>query len=75
MEERYSRQVRFEPFGVAGQKALGNARIGLVGLGALGTVIAEQLVRAGVGFLRIVDRDLVELSKYSLAATVSVFSY
>ncbi len=62
MEERYSRQVRFEPFGVAGQKALGNARIGLVGLGALGTVIAEQLVRAGVGFLRIVDRDLVELS-------------
>ncbi len=61
-DNRYSRQTRFEPIGEEGQKRLAAARVLLVGLGALGTVTADQLVRAGVGFLRIVDRDFVELS-------------
>lgn len=59
---RYSRQIRFGPIGEAGQEALGRASVGLAGLGALGSVIGEQLVRAGVGRLRLIDRDLVEIS-------------
>src|SRR4051812_36475629 len=60
--ERYSRQIRFAPIGEAGQQRLAEARVLLIGLGALGTVTADQIVRAGVGFLRMVDRDFVELS-------------
>ena len=62
MDERYSRQVRFESIGEGGQRRLSQARVGIVGLGALGTVVADQLVRAGVGFVRLIDRDFVELS-------------
>lgn len=58
--ERYSRQMRFAPLGEAGQRRLLNSRVLLVGCGALGTVLAETLTRAGVGHLRIVDRDFVE---------------
>ena len=61
-DERYSRQIRFAPIGESGQQRLSESRILLVGLGALGTVAADQLVRAGVGFVRLVDRDFVELS-------------
>ena len=61
-DDRYSRQTRFAPIGEEGQKRLGSARVLLIGLGALGTVVADQLVRAGVGFLRMVDRDFVEIS-------------
>jgi adenylyltransferase/sulfurtransferase len=61
-DDRYSRQTRFVPIGKAGQHKLESARVLLIGLGALGTVVSDQLVRAGVGFLRIVDRDFVELS-------------
>jgi molybdopterin-synthase adenylyltransferase len=60
--ERYSRQIRFNPIGEAGQQRLGASRILLIGLGALGTVAADQIVRAGIGFLKLVDRDFVELS-------------
>ena len=60
--DRYSRQVLFKPVGVEGQARLSRARVGLVGCGALGSVISSHLVRAGVGFLRLVDRDFVELS-------------
>lgn len=60
--DRYSRQVRFAGIGPKGQAALGQSRALLCGCGALGTVIAETLVRAGVGFLRIIDRDFVETS-------------
>lgn len=58
---RYSRQVLFEPIGAAGQKRLTLSHVALIGCGALGTVLANTLVRAGVGNLRIVDRDFVEL--------------
>lgn len=60
--ERYSRQVLFSEVGEQGQQRLMNSRVFVCGCGALGTVIAETLVRAGVGFLRIVDRDFVEIS-------------
>lgn len=60
--ERYSRQERFAPLGVQGQQRLAQARVLIVGCGALGSVIAERLTRAGVGMLRVVDRDWVELS-------------
>lgn len=60
--ERYSRQVLFAPIGAAGQRRIGRARVVLVGCGALGTVGAEMLVRAGVGRLRLIDRDFVEPS-------------
>src|SRR3954463_15796395 len=59
---RYARQVIFPGIGEEGQRRLGQSRVTLVGCGALGTVIANMLARAGVGFLRIVDRDYVELS-------------
>src|SRR5438552_9654982 len=48
--------------GEAGQARLARARVLLIGCGALGSHIADQLVRAGVGFLRIADRDMVELT-------------
>jgi adenylyltransferase/sulfurtransferase len=58
--ERYSRQVRFPPLGEAGQRALLKSRVTLCGCGALGTVLANHLARAGVGSIRIVDRDFIE---------------
>jgi molybdopterin/thiamine biosynthesis adenylyltransferase len=61
-EERYSRQTRFAPIGAEGQARISAARIALIGAGALGSVSAELLVRAGAGFVRIIDRDFVELS-------------
>lgn len=60
--ERYSRQVLFAELGEAGQASLMQSRVLLCGCGALGTVLADTLVRAGVGYLKIVDRDFVELS-------------
>jgi len=60
--DRYSRQERFAPLGPEGQRRLGEARVVIVGCGALGTYHAAALARAGVGFLRIVDRDYVELN-------------
>ncbi len=60
--ERYSRQIRFAPIGEKGQRTLADKVVLVVGVGALGTVIANHLVRAGVGHVRIVDRDYVELS-------------
>src|SRR5262249_12318372 len=62
LDDRYSRQIRFTPIGEAGQQRLASSRVLLVGLGALGTVAADQIVRAGIGFLRMVDRDFVEVS-------------
>lgn len=59
---RYSRQIIHEHFGPAAQARLAEARVTLIGCGALGTVIANTLARAGVGYLRLVDRDFVELN-------------
>src|SRR5262249_5629097 len=58
--DRYSRQIRFPSFGEVGQKKLLASRVTICGCGALGTVLANHLARAGVGFLRIVDRDFIE---------------
>ncbi len=60
--DRYSRQVRFGPLGREGQDRLNASRVTLVGCGALGSMIANLLGRAGAGRLRIVDRDFVELN-------------
>jgi adenylyltransferase/sulfurtransferase len=60
--ERYSRQILFGGIGAAGQQRLLDARVAVVGCGALGSFQAGALARAGVGFLRIIDRDYVELS-------------
>jgi molybdopterin-synthase adenylyltransferase len=60
--ERYIRQIRFPEIGAEGQAAIGRATAVVVGLGALGSVIADLLARAGVGTLRLVDRDVVEWS-------------
>jgi molybdopterin-synthase adenylyltransferase len=62
MNERYSRQILFQQIGKSGQEKLLNSRVLLVGCGALGASHAEMLARAGVGKLRIVDRDFVEFS-------------
>ena len=61
-EDRYSRQVRFAGLGAAGQARIRAASVAVVGVGSLGTVIAEQLTRAGIGRLRLIDRDFVEWS-------------
>jgi len=62
MNERYSRQILFPEIGKAGQEKLLNSRVLIVGCGALGASHAEMLSRAGVGKLRIVDRDFVEFT-------------
>src|SRR5947208_1450977 len=58
--DRYSRQMRFYGIGEAGQRRLLNSHVTLCGCGALGTVLANVLVRAGVGHMRLVDRDFIE---------------
>src|SRR4051794_28730332 len=60
--ERYSRQIRFPGIGEDGQRRLLDAHVTLCGCGALGTVLANALVRAGVGHLRLIDRDFIETS-------------
>jgi molybdopterin-synthase adenylyltransferase len=60
--ERYSRQILFAGIGEDGQERILASRAVLVGCGALGTVLASLLVRAGIGRLRIIDRDFVESS-------------
>src|SRR5712692_6499071 len=58
--ERYSRQMRFPGIGEEGQRRLLDSHVTLCGCGALGTVLANALIRAGVGHLRLVDRDYIE---------------
>ena len=60
--ERYSRQTRFLPLGEDGQQRIRQASVAIAGCGALGSVQAEILTRAGIGRLRLIDRDFVELS-------------
>lgn len=62
LNDRYSRQILFSGIGENGQRRMSAARVLIVGCGALGTAQVEALGRAGVGRLRIVDRDFVEPS-------------
>ncbi len=62
LRERYSRQILFPGIGESGQQRLLDARVAVLGCGALGSFQAGALARAGAGFLRIIDRDYVELS-------------
>jgi adenylyltransferase/sulfurtransferase len=62
LNERYSRQILFEGIGPDGQERLIASRVLIVGCGALGSAQAEMLARAGLGRLRVVDRDFVEAS-------------
>src|SRR6267378_1475362 len=62
IEERYSRQTLFHGIGVEGQRRLASGRVAIVGCGATGSALAGLLARAGVGKLRIIDRDYVEPS-------------
>ena len=62
VDERYSRQMLFAGIGVEGQLKLAAARVVVVGCGATGSALASLLARAGVGTIRIIDRDYVELS-------------
>jgi molybdopterin/thiamine biosynthesis adenylyltransferase len=62
LEERYSRQVLFAGIGAEGQQRLFESQVAIVGCGATGSVLASLLARAGVGTLRIIDRDYVEAS-------------
>ena len=59
---RYVRQMRYGPFGKNGQANLAKSAVLIVGCGALGTHLANTMVRAGVGLVRIVDRDFIELN-------------
>jgi len=58
---RYERQIVLDEIGMAGQERLARSRVVVVGLGALGGHIALHLARAGVGYLRLIDRDIVEV--------------
>ncbi|HQA54654.1 MAG TPA: ThiF family adenylyltransferase [Synergistaceae bacterium] len=60
MNDRYLRQTIFPYIGEEGQKKLFTSRVAVLGLGALGTVTANNLARSGVGYLRLIDRDYVE---------------
>ena len=60
--ERYSRQIVMDEIGFEGQQKLKNARITVIGIGGLGSPITQQLVAMGIGTIRIVDRDVVEVS-------------
>jgi adenylyltransferase/sulfurtransferase len=60
--ERYSRQILFSGIGPLGQKHLASSRVAIVGCGATGSALASLLARAGVGFIRIIDRDYIEPS-------------
>jgi molybdopterin-synthase adenylyltransferase len=59
---RYARQISFKPFGIESQQRLAGSSVLIVGVGGLGSWIAELLARAGVGRIRLVDDDYVELT-------------
>ena len=61
-QERYSRQILFAPIGLQGQERIVQAKVVVVGCGAIGASVCTLLARAGIGTLRIIDRDYVEVS-------------
>ena len=58
---RYSRQIILKKIGPSGQRRIREASVAIIGCGALGSYSAELLARAGIGRLKLVDRDIVEL--------------
>jgi len=68
MIERYSRQILFSGIGEEGQRRLGSSCVVIIGCGALGTIIATSLVRAGVGKVKIADRDFIEYQSAAASA-------
>jgi molybdopterin-synthase adenylyltransferase len=77
-DHRYIRQELFRPIGREGQEKIKQTHVALIGCGALGSAIADLLVRAGIGQLTIVDRDYVELhnlQRQSLYTEVDVDSH
>ena len=62
LTDRYSRQIIFKHIGEMGQEKLGQKHVLIIGCGALGSANAENLVRAGIGKLTIIDSDYVEIT-------------
>lgn len=62
LQDRYARQALFHEIGRDGQRRIESARVAIVGIGALGCQEAALLARAGIGHLRLIDRDFVEAS-------------
>ena len=62
LQDRYSRQILFAGIGAEGQEKLAESRIAIVGCGATGSALSSLLVRAGVGWVRLIDRDYIEPS-------------
>jgi molybdopterin/thiamine biosynthesis adenylyltransferase len=62
LEDRYSRQILFRGIGAEGQAKLAQSSVAIVGCGATGSALSALLARAGIGTLRIIDRDYVETS-------------
>jgi adenylyltransferase/sulfurtransferase len=60
--DRYSKQILFDKIGRIGQEKLMSSKVIIIGCGALGTVIANNLARSGVGYIRLVDRDYIEMT-------------
>lgn len=60
LDNRYAKQILFRRIGLQGQEKLSRSTAAVIGLGALGTVISSHLCRAGVGRLKLIDRDFVE---------------
>ena len=59
--ERFRRQLAYPSIGLQGQDRLAQSKVAICGLGALGSTIAERLARCGIGWIRLIDRDWVEL--------------
>jgi len=62
LNSRYDRQTLFYPIGEQGQAGLARSRVTIIGCGGLGSVAANNLARAGTGFIRLIDRDMVDFS-------------
>jgi adenylyltransferase/sulfurtransferase len=62
VNDRYNRQILLKNIQEKGQKKLGESKVTIIGCGALGTTIANNLVRAGIGYIQVVDRDIIELN-------------
>jgi molybdopterin-synthase adenylyltransferase len=60
--DRYIKQILFAPFGDKGQEDLKNSKIAIIGLGGLGCCVANNLARSGIGLIRIVDKDKIDIT-------------